>query len=326
MLRIADRWIWDSWMADDGEYYHLFYLQAPRALGDAGLRHTNATVGHARSTDLVAWEVLPDALGPRAGAWDDLAIWTGSVVQADDGSWLMFYTAISTTRGHVLKDQRIGVVASDDLVTWHRTGDRPTLEVDTRWYRSLDEDPTASETLRDPLVFKDKGGDGWHMIYCARAAGGRRNDDGVLGHAWSEDLVHWEARPPISAPGTGFGQLEVAQIKVIDGAHVLVFTCHPQEMTEERIARSGHYCTWSVAGDATLGPWDIDTAQPFTAEPDLFAAPLVQQRDGSWALVGFRNLEPRGTLSFHIMDPIPVHLVDGVLTATDDYHPHPIDA
>jgi hypothetical protein len=44
------------------------------------------------------------------------------------------------------------------------------------------------------------------------------------------------------------------------------------------------------------------------AEPGLFAAPLVQQRDGSWALVGFRNLEPKGIDAFEILDPIPVEL------------------
>ena len=42
----------------------------------------------------------------------------------------------------------------------------------------------------------------------------------------------------------------------------------------------------------------------------LLAAPLVQQRDGSWALVGFRNTEPKGIDAFEILDPIPVTLDD----------------
>ena len=33
MLRLEDRWVWDSWVVDDGERYHLFYLQAPRVTG-----------------------------------------------------------------------------------------------------------------------------------------------------------------------------------------------------------------------------------------------------------------------------------------------------
>jgi beta-fructofuranosidase len=44
-----------------------------------------------------------------------------------------------------------------------------------------------------------------------------------------------------------------------------------------------------VLGDHPLGPWDIDTARPFEDAPKLFAAPLVQQRDGTWAFVGFLN-------------------------------------
>ena len=42
MLRLDDLWVWDSWIADDGDLYHLFFLQAPRALGDPGKRHTAA--------------------------------------------------------------------------------------------------------------------------------------------------------------------------------------------------------------------------------------------------------------------------------------------
>ena len=33
MLRLDDLWVWDSWVADDGDLYHLFFLQAPRSLG-----------------------------------------------------------------------------------------------------------------------------------------------------------------------------------------------------------------------------------------------------------------------------------------------------
>ena len=314
MLRLEDDWVWDSWVADDGERYHLFFLKAPRALKNPSLRHARATVGHAVSSDLHAWEVLPDALGPVAGSWDDLAIWTGSVVRGDDGTWRMFYTALGT-RGHELRDQRLGVAESDDLLTWRRSATAPVLAPDTRWYRTLAEDPASSETWRDPFVVRDEDGDGWHMLIAARDLDAPRLDDGVIAHAWSPDLVRWEARAPISAPGTGFGQLEVAQVRVVEGRHVLVFTCHPAEQSAARRERYGDFCTWSLAGDSLLGPWDVAEAVPFTAEPHLFAAPLVQQRDGSWALLGFRNLEAEGVLSFEIIDPVPVRLEGSGLVA-----------
>jgi beta-fructofuranosidase len=108
---------------------------------------------------------------------------------------------------------------------------------------------------------------------------------------------------------------------MIDGRPRLVFTCHPQEMTAERRAASGDFCTWSLTGPAQTGPWDNVQAQPLRAEPDLFAAPLVQQRDGTWALVGFRNQEPKGILSFDILDPIPVQIVDGAIQAVRPARP-----
>ncbi|MEO6704111.1 MAG: glycosyl hydrolase [Jatrophihabitantaceae bacterium] len=312
MLRLPDDWVWDSWIADDGQRYHLYFLKAPRALVDAGLRHTSATIGHASSTDLTGWTYHGDALRPASSGWDDLALWTGSVVRDRTGLWHMFYTAISTA-GHGLKDQRIGLATSTDLASWQRAGDRPAVEVDPRWYRTLDSDIEASETWRDPFVFADPDGDGWRMLITARIAGGARNDDGVLAEARSSDLRNWTIGPPVCEPGAGFGQLEVVQVRVLDGRPVLIFTCHPQEQTDERRRKFGDFSTWSVAGDSVAGPWDISRAVPFQAEPALFAAPLVQRRDGGWALVGFRNLEPEGILAFDILDPIPVRLAGGAI-------------
>jgi beta-fructofuranosidase len=167
-------------------------------------------------------------------------------------------------------------------------------------------------------VVPDPDGDGWNMMLCARAVGASRNDDGVIGHAYSADLHTWETRPPLSEPGAGFGQLEVVQHKVIDGRAVMVFTCHPKEMTDQRVASSGRYCIWSVPSPGPLGPWDVSQARPFTADPDLFAAPLVQRRDGSWVILGSHDLEPCGEEGMTICDPIRVGLDgDGYLVASD---------
>jgi beta-fructofuranosidase len=315
VLRLDDSWVWDSWVADDGELYHLFFLQAPRSLGDPALRHAHARVGHATSRDLVAWDYQGECLQPVEGGFDDLAIWTGSVVRARDRWWL-FYTGVSASGSAF--GQRVGCAVSDDLTTWRRAGRLPVLQADPRWYETLGRTGPAdrggllppSETWRDPLVVPDPGGDGWHALLTARAVGAGRNDGGVVGHATTADLTTWRVQPPRSQPGAGFGQLEVVQSKVVDGQPLLVFTCHPQEVTAKRLASSGRYCTWSVPGESVLGPWDVGRARPFTADPHLFAAPLVQQRDDSWAVIGFRNLEERGEDGFSIHDPIPV-TVDG---------------
>ena len=84
-------WVWDFWLADDGERFHLFFLKASRALLDPERRHRRASIGHAVSEDLRSWTELADALvADDAPAPDDLATWTGSVVRGPDGRWRMF--------------------------------------------------------------------------------------------------------------------------------------------------------------------------------------------------------------------------------------------
>jgi len=79
-FQLPDSWVWDFWVVDDGEQYHLFFLYASRALGDPELRHHRASIGHAVSADLRSWHRVADALVPSdPPAFDDLATWTGSV-------------------------------------------------------------------------------------------------------------------------------------------------------------------------------------------------------------------------------------------------------
>ena len=177
-LRLADHWLWDFWFAVDGEDVHVFYLQAPRSLGDPELRHHHATIGHAVSRDLRRWEVLPDALGTGApGAFDDLATWTGSVVR-HDGRWHLFYTGIARAEAGAV--QRIGHASSDDLLTWERDG--LLLEADPRWY--------DREHWRDPWVEWDPERERWDMLICATSAG-----RGILAHAHSARPAGVDDRP-----------------------------------------------------------------------------------------------------------------------------------
>ena len=300
---------------------------APRALKDPGKRHLAARVGHAVSRDLIEWDLRGECFGPSEAGFDDLAIWTGSVVREHD-RWRMFYTALSKA-GHHIYDQRVGSAVSDDLHHWHRVSPEPAVRVDGRWYKTLANTPMpttgpdlegSSETWRDRAVIRDPDGDGWHLFVTARSVAAGRNDDGVIAHATSPDLFTWTLGPPLCDPGAGFGQLEVLQNVVVSGRPVLAFTCHPQEQTAERIAEWGEYCTWSVPSPGALGPWDMNRARPFLPEPDLFAAPIVRLRDGGSAIIGFRNLEPRRdpeNLGFEIIDPIPVTLDDeGYLVAS----------
>ena len=131
-LRLPDKWIWDFWLAQDDHDYHIFYLQAPRSLREESLRHWNVSIGHAVSSDLQHWRILPDALYPATNreAWDDFTTWTGSIIR-HDGCWYLFYTGGARAEDGLV--QRIGggnIIRSDPLgEASHKSGhgSRPAL-------------------------------------------------------------------------------------------------------------------------------------------------------------------------------------------------------
>ncbi|MEV4508278.1 hypothetical protein AB0K00_04890 [Dactylosporangium sp. NPDC049525] len=47
MLRLADHWVWDSWLAVAGEEFHLFFLRTSRALVAAARRRAGPGGGPA---------------------------------------------------------------------------------------------------------------------------------------------------------------------------------------------------------------------------------------------------------------------------------------
>ncbi|MBW9111705.1 family 43 glycosylhydrolase [Microbacterium trichothecenolyticum] len=304
MFDLPDSWVWDYWFADDGERYHLFFLYASRALHDPEARHYRASVGHAVSTDLVEWTQVADALvRSDAPAFDELATWTGSVVRHPDGTWFMFYTG-ATLAADGKNVQRIGYATSTDLFTWTKAG-APVLEATGPWYEKLSSGAWHDEAFRDPWVFADPDGNGWHMLITARAPEGPVDGRGVVGHAWSADLRTWELREPLSAPtADGFGQLEVLQAEIVDGRPVLLFSCLKEQSTASRRAAAAG--TWAVPAESLLGPFDIDTAYPLTDER-LYVGRLLQRRsDGEWLLFAFRNIGEDGRFQGGVTDPMPV--------------------
>lgn len=297
-------WVWDFWFADDGEKYHLYFLYASRALHDPDARHYRASIGHAVSTDLAQWSQVADALvRSDAPAFDDLATWTGSTVRHPDGTWFLFYTGSSLAPGGK-NVQRIGYATSTDGETWIKSGG-PVLEARGPWYETLDSGAWHDEAFRDPWVFADPGGDGWHMLITARAPHGPVEGRGVIGHAWSPDLRSWELREPLTAPSVdGFGQLEVTQVEVVDGRPVLIFSCLAEHATAARHGQRGG--TWAVPAESLLGPFDIDAAYPLTDER-LYVGRLLQRRtDGQWLLFAFRNADEDGRFVGGVTEPMPV--------------------
>jgi beta-fructofuranosidase len=280
-LRLPEHWLWDFWFAVDGDDVHVFHLQAPRSLVDPEERHRNATIGHAVSRDGRSWRVLGTAMeaGP-AGAFDDMATWTGSVLR-HDGRWHLFYTGISHAQDGAV--QRIGLAVSDDLVTWERRG--VLLEADPRWYER--------EHWRDPWVTWDEERGRFDMLITARANDGPHEVRGVIAHAWSEDLRTWEAGPPLSQPGS-FYELEVPQLVHLGGAWRILF-CTARG---ERIGT--HYLT---ATDR-LGPYILDR-EDFLLPDRHYAGRLLEHR-GELQCFAWLMRDEAGAFGGELSDPMPV--------------------
>jgi beta-fructofuranosidase len=310
VFRVPEAWVWDFWLVDDGSDYHLFFLYASRALRDPDARHYRASVGHAVSSDLVTWQRVPDALvHGEPGDFDDLAIWTGSTVRHPDGRWFMFYTGASLDPRSGANIQTIGYATSRDLVTWDKAPG-PVLAADPRWYEKHLPAPAGhwhDEAFRDPWVFADPSGDGWHMLITARANHGPAADPsdsvdrGVVGHAWSADLEHWELGPPLTSPGTGFGQLEVLQTAVVDGRRVLLFNCMAGDMTAAAAAGTTGG-VWVTAIDSPLGPFDIAGAQLLTDNRYYVGKFIDDRASGETKFLAFVNVVD-GRFVGEISDP-----------------------
>ena len=302
MLKLEDKWIWDSWFVFDGERYHAFYLSASRALGDPIRRHRHPIVGHAISDDLTNWTVVRDALiVSDSPAFDSWTTWTGSVVKGDDGRWWMYYTGTSREDGGDV--QSVGAAVSDDLLVWEKLGSEALVRAEATWYEKLDKTIWHDEAWRDPWVFKRDGI--WHMLVTARSNVGDPKTRGVIGHATSTDMKKWAVQEPLSKPGLDFGQQEVFQYAEVDGVPILLFCCGWRELSEARQKAMGHQdATYSLVVNRDFSDVDFSKARPFLDNP-VYAARLVQGKGGEWYLIGFVN-EIDGVFIGELSDPIPV--------------------
>lgn len=310
-FRLPDHWVWDFWLADDGERFHLFFLHAPKSLGDPHLRHRNARIGHASSPDLIDWTHhgrIFDA-GPP-GSFDDTATWTGSVVRGPDGLWRLFYTGSRFLYPDKYTNiETIGLATSRDLFTWEKQPG-PVLAADPQFYETLGTSEWPEEAFRDPWVFAGKDGL-WHMLITARGKDGPGLDRGVVGHATSPDLATWTAQPPLSATGSGFAHLEVFQLVEVGGRRHLVFCSGSGTVVGARAGQPGG--TWSLPVGEVPGPIDVSKARLLASERYYAGRVAIDRRGEPW-LMAFDNVGADGAFIGGIADPMPLGLdADGYL-------------
>jgi beta-fructofuranosidase len=305
---LPDHWVWDFWLADDGQSFHMYYLHAPKSLGDPDLRHRNARIGHAVSNDLVNWQDRGPVLTPGlAGSFDGSATWTGSVIRGPDRRWRMYYTGSRfLSPDSNANVETIGLAVSDDLHEWHKEPG-PILRADPRWYETLGSSTWPEEAWRDPWVYRDPDGQGWHMLITARTNEGPDTDRGVVGHATSNDLDNWTAQPPLSVRDTGFDHLEVLQLVEIEGKNFILFCCDAPKLVGPRKGEQGG--VWAMPAKGARGPFDPSAAYLIAPWP-LYAGRLVQDREGRWVLLAFEADTGAAGFAGRVTNPMPLSLDD----------------
>jgi hypothetical protein len=203
--------------------YHLFYLideNHHQGLGGMG-GHQWA---HVTTRDLVHWEHHPLAL-PLDQEFER-SVCTGSPFFHDGRIYIYYATRLPDWR------QVLSRAVSDDGIHFTKLQPNP-FAVPPPGYDPLH--------FRDPVVFADEGGDGYHMIVTSvlqdPPLAGR---GGCLAHLRSPDLVQWRMEQPLLVPGFDDAP-ECPDYFFWNGWYYLLFSNHLT--TRYRMARR------------PLGPW-----------------------------------------------------------------------
>lgn len=310
-FNLSDHWVWDFWLADDGMNHHLFYLHAPKSLENPDLRHRNARIGHATSTDLVNWTnhgLAFDAGTP--GSFDGSATWTGSIIKDPTGTWRMYYTGSRfLSPDSAANIETIGLATSPDLFTWTKQAG-PIVTADPTLYETLGTSSWPEEAWRDPWVFWDATNQRWQMLITARSKTGTEPDRGIMALATSADLDTWTIEPALSRPGAGFAHLEVFQIVEIDGQKHVIFCCDSAKLVGVRAGEVGGIWTMPLADF----PAEVDfRAARLVTDERLYAGRIAFNRSGKPFLMAFNNVTADGAFLGGVSDPLPV------TTAEDGY-------
>ena len=202
MFTLPDSWVWDFWLAEDQD--DLPPVLPPRLQGPTRPRPPAPPGGHrARRVH------RPDPLGTgprRARSRRPRRIRPDRDLDRIGDQRTRRHMVYVLHRHHPNTRRTTDPTGrSGHLRPTYYTGSRttgtPLVRADPRWYETLGgAAPWPDEHWRDPFVFADPDGNGWHLFITARANTGPLDNRGVIGHAQSSDLLNWDVQPPLSRP------------------------------------------------------------------------------------------------------------------------------
>lgn len=222
--------MWDTWVLQDGEEYHLFFL-------------SGGNIGRAVSKDLIHWKHLPPIKNlAQKGDWDGGGMsMTGSTVR-HGGKYYLCY-------GSRAPGTPIGLLESPDLVNWMRVGE-PVLTAQSPYrpghWRDLSPVWNEEKKQWDGYLFGVHG----------------KTERPSIAHVTSKDFLHWNYQEPlfISEPyrrdNDGFVYLEVPDQFEMDGKYYVTFSSirSRKNFTSGRPDASG---TWYLMADKKEGPYRV---------------------------------------------------------------------
>lgn len=300
--------LWDLWFIKDKRKYHAFYLQAKRTKNPEKRHNAKVSIGHAVSKDLKKWKELPIALRPgKKGSWDDIGLWTGSVIKKGK-KYYMFYTGRNSKR-NVMWIQKIGLAISDDLINWEKFENNPILEAGKKYYEMSNVRNKLGKVgaWRDPFVFKDPKSGKYYMTISARKEGSKKEYNGCIALAESDDLINWEILPPILAPGR-YDEMEASQVVYHKGKYYLFFNhgCDGglyEPKWEEKVGcHTGLHCYYSKNLFGGYKPVNKDGVVVEYADK-IYDIRLIHRNNDHYISLGWLNLGTDGDFIGKMSDP-----------------------
>lgn len=304
------KFLWDLWFIKDKGKYHTFYLQAKKTKDPEKRHNAKVSIGHAVSEDLKKWKKLPTALKPgRKGNWDDIALWTGSVIKRGK-KYYMFYTGRNSKK-NVMWIQKIGLAISNDLINWKKFEGNPILEADKRYYEMSNGRNKLGKVgaWRDPFVFKGPKSGRYYMTISARKKGKRREYNGCIALAESSDLINWKILPPILAPGR-YDEMETSQVVYNKGKYYLFFGVAWKNLYEPQWEKkvgthTGLHCYYSQNLRGKYKPVNGNGVVVEHAEK-IYDIRLLHKRGDEYIAIGWLHIDKKGKFIGKMSSPFKI--------------------
>lgn len=310
--------LWDSWFFQKGEDTHVFYLQAKPSENPYLKHDVVVSIGHAISKNLADWTELPAALEPgRGGVWDNLALWTGCVIEAE-GRYFMFYTGRNSDSDKMWI-QKIGAAESSDLIHWEKDPGNPILEAKD-WYEinNFKNKLGRIGTWRDPFVFFHEKRGQYCMTISARLSGKEKEYNACVALAVSPDLKNWKLEAPIFSPGV-YDEIECTQVIERGGLWYLFFSTHDEnykpEFREELGGKfDGLHCYYAKD---FLGPYQPVNGNGVVLPNgnEIYDVRLIPGKGDEYDAIGWLKTE-QGKYAGKLSAPFKIKISGGEVSAT----------